>query len=128
MSNIIPVLKRQPSLREELNQASLSLTVKQLWVRFPSGFDKYDEFYKCLGNDIPKYCIYDGGRGVQHSYCVSKYLNVSEVCKDFGIEDYKTVEFLIEEDNFNNKYEIHTNYATWGVKDSQPYTLVKSRH
>jgi len=95
------------------------ISVKSLWTIFPKGFKKYDEFYKALGNDIPLYYDLDGGIGIEKLFCISKYLNVEKICKDFDVLDYTTTDFITEENKFNNNHYIHEHYATLLTK-TQP--------
>ena len=91
------------------------MQVTQLWVKFPENFYninfniKFDEFYKALGNNIPKYLQYEGD-GVQYIFCVNNMLDVNTICSKYEITDYSTCNFITEEEKFTFEYEIIPNY------------------
>lgn len=99
------------------------ISVKQLWVRFPKGFTKYNEFYASLGSNIPKYCDLDGGVGIQKEYCVDRHIDVKSIVGKFGITDYSEQLFNTPIETFNNQHKISYNYKL--EKDQEPYILVK---
>ena len=100
------------------------MIVKQLWVRFPYGFNKYDEFYKSLGDNIPQFSEYEG-TGIQKSYCIRKEIDVKDICKKYRITEFSTIDFLTDESKFNNQHKIYTCYKTIKERDDQPYILEK---
>jgi len=106
------------------NNAIKMISVKQLWVRFPKGFNKFDHFYKSLGENIPQLCSYDGGVGIEQIYCVEKNTDIEKICKNYEIVQFSTCNFMTEESKFNNKYQIVNNY-NWRDKTAQPYKLIK---
>ena len=66
--------------------------------------NKIEDFYKSLGNNLPKPSDLDGGYGIEIIYCISSDLNYEQICKDFGITTYSSTEFLTDENKFNNKH------------------------
>ena len=108
------------------NNASKMISVKQVWIRFPPGFNKFDDFYKSLGHDIPQLCRYDGGVGIEQIYCIGKDTEIEKICKNYKITLFTTCDFMTEESKFNNKYQILPN-SNWRDKTVQPYKLEKFR-
>lgn len=98
------------------------ITVKRLWIRLPPGFASkhtIDEFYKKLGDNIPKYMQLEGS-GCQYVFCIDATLKIEDICKYFGIDKYDTREFNTQPDKFNSSHQLHTNY-NHSIKE--PYVL-----
>jgi len=87
------------------------IIVRQLWVRLPHPFNyKLNEFYATLGSNIPKYLGYEG-TGIQYIFCVDKNLEVENICKKFGINEYSVSTFETDSDKFNCDHQIHPTYS-----------------
>ncbi len=87
-------------------------TVGALWIRLPSGFtnQKFDKFYKALGDNVPQYCQLEGS-GAQFIFCIDLLLNFSSLCEEYGITQYHLTQFDIEQEQFNSQHQIHCVYG-----------------
>ena len=88
-----------------------SIIVKKLWIRFPREFhdynfdEKFEEFYKTLGVNIPKYFKYKDD-GIQYIFCIDKNLDINIICAKFGIKEFSSNKFITNKERFNFRYQI----------------------
>jgi hypothetical protein len=94
-----------------------SIIVKILWIRFPNDFgnllgnfdEQFQEFYKNLGSDIPKYLEYEGEE-IQYIFCIDRKLDINTICDKFGIKEFSTSKITVDKEKFNYCHQIHPTY------------------
>ena len=95
------------SYRELLMRIVNCFTMKR---PFTNNID-VDVVYKAFGNNIPKYCIYDGCiTGCVYLCCVDKQIDVKKICKSYGYELNTLYEMEIQDDMYNNNFTIYPTY------------------
>lgn len=79
-----------------------------------------DVIYEKFGNNIPKYCIYDGCMtGCVYLCCVDVRVNVVEICAKYGYEWAEEKYFdkmEIPDKMYTSEYTIYPTYKTTGPR------------
>jgi hypothetical protein len=69
-----------------------------------------DQIHKEFGQNIPKYCHYDGGRGCTTLFCVDVNVNITAICAKYNLAIGTLENIDIDESTYNNSYQIVPNY------------------
>lgn len=78
-----------------------------------------------FGNNIPRYSPLEGGdyKGPLYLFCVDSNVDFKSICNKYKYRyySYSVYEFEVNEEQYNNNYQIHKVYYT----KEEPYRLEK---
>jgi hypothetical protein len=76
-----------------------------------------------FGINIPHYLSLEGGdyNGPQYLFCVDRTIDFEGICENYKYRYYPAYKFEVEEEKYNNSYQIHSSY----YNKEQPYRLEK---
>jgi hypothetical protein len=79
--------------------------------------------YKEFGTNIPRYLPLEGGdyNGPQYLCCVDRKIDFETICEKYKYKYYPPYKFIVEEEKYNNLYQIRSSYYTKEL----PYRLEK---
>jgi hypothetical protein len=79
--------------------------------------------YKAFGTNIPHYLSLEGGdyNGPQYLFCIDRNIDFESICDKYQWRYYPAYKFEVEEEKYNNSYQIHSSYYS----KEQPYRLDK---
>jgi hypothetical protein len=83
---------------------------------------RFDAVYDEFGQNIPKYCIYDGGIGSTYLFCVDVNVNITAICAKYNFSIGSLYSIMIDESMYNNSYQIVPNH---NYKEAYDYYLKK---
>jgi hypothetical protein len=76
-----------------------------------------------FGLNIPHYLPLEGGdyNGPQYLFCVDRNIDFEGICEKYKYRYYPAYKFEVEEEKYNNNYQIRTSYYNKEI----PYRLEK---